>query len=69
MDINGLITKNYRRLPVAREYKIPIIASTSKIWIKLPTAAPKPMYPTNHPINNNTIIMLIIPLITFDLIG
>lgn len=70
MDISILyILLFYGRLPVKSENKSPIIASTSKIWIRLPTASPKPMNPTSHPTIKTTIIMLIIPLIVYNLMG
>jgi hypothetical protein len=61
--------KDYNLLPVANRNRIPIMANTNNICIKLPTAAPNPMNPINHPMIKRTINKLIIPFIVLSFIG
>ena len=52
--------------PVINRYKIAITAKTKRMWIKLPTASPKPKYPIAHKIINITAIVLIkFPIIVY----
>ena len=46
----------YYLLPTASLYRMPIIANTNKMWIRLPTDSAKPKYPTSHPMIRITTI-------------